>query len=67
VLVAGLDVIVYCVTADPPVAPGVIVITAEASPADADIDGACGTVLAVTPVEAEDAELVPKLFVDVTV
>ena len=66
-MVAGLDTIEYCVIDDPPVAPGVIVIVASAFPADAVKLGACGTVVAVTPDEAEDADDVPILLDAVTV
>ncbi len=59
VVVAGFDVIEYCVIDDPPVAPGVIVIVADDDAPAALTLGAAGTVVAVTPVEADDALDVP--------
>ena len=58
VVVAGLDVIDHEVIADPPVAP-VTVRTDCPLPAVAVILGACGTVVAVTPVLADEADDVP--------
>jgi hypothetical protein len=55
----GLDIAVY-VAAAPPVAPAVYVTVALVSPDVAvPIVGACGTLVAVTPDEAELAEDVP--------
>ena len=67
VVVAGFETIEYPVIADPPVAPGVIVIVACAFPAAALILGACGTVVAVTADDADEALDVPKVFAAVTV
>jgi hypothetical protein len=64
-VVAGLDAIDHEVIAEPPVAP-VNVRTACVSPAVALILGACGTVVAVTAVLADDAEDVPSGPVAVT-
>jgi hypothetical protein len=62
VMFPGLDVTVYVADA-PPVAPGVNVTEACAFPPVAvPIVGACGTVVAVTALLAELAELVPVLF-----
>jgi hypothetical protein len=62
VILPGLDVTVY-VADTPPVAPGVNETEACAFPSVAvPIVGACGTVVAVTPDEAELAEDVPVLF-----
>jgi hypothetical protein len=64
----GLDVARYSVTVDPPVAPAVYDTAALASPEATDtIVGACGAVVAVTPVEAELAEDVAYPFDAVTV
>jgi hypothetical protein len=64
----GLDVTVYELIADPPVAPAVNAIAACASPEETEsIVGACGTVVAVTPDEAELAEDVPYGLVATTV
>ena len=52
--------------AGPPVAPGVIVIIADWGAPTALILGACGTVVAVTAVLADDAEDVPSGPVAVT-
>ena len=54
-------------TLDPPVAPGVIVIVADSLAATALKLGAAGTVVAVTPDEAEEAEDVPYGDVAATV
>jgi hypothetical protein len=63
----GDDVAVY-VAAAPPVAPAVYATVALAFPAvAAPIVGACGAVVAVTPVEAELAEDVAYPFDAVTV
>jgi hypothetical protein len=63
----GDDVAVYVADA-PPVAPAVYDTTALVSPGTTDtIVGACGTVVAVTPVEAELAEDVAYPFDAVTV
>ena len=59
VVVTGFETIVYPVIVEPPVPPGVIVIAAFVLPETAEIVGACGTVVAVTPDEAELAEEVP--------
>jgi hypothetical protein len=60
VVVAGLETIEYPVIEEPPVPPGVIVIVADVADAEAAlILGAAGTVVAVTPVEAEEADDVP--------
>ena len=59
--------IVYCVIDDPPVAPAVIVIVAAESDPVAEIVGACGTVVAVTPDEADEADDVPYGLVAATV
>jgi len=67
VVVAGFEVIEYCVIEEPPVAPGVIVIIATVFPAVAEILGACGTVVAVTALDADEAEDVPNSFVAVIV
>jgi hypothetical protein len=67
VVVAGLETIEYPVIAEPPVAPGVIVSIACAFPPAALTLGACGTVVAVTADDADEAEDVPKLLVAVTV
>ena len=67
VVVDGIDVIEYSVIEDPPVPPGVIVISADADLATADILGAAGTVVAVTPDEADEAEDVPYALDAVTV
>ena len=54
--------------AEPPVALAVKVTVAFAFPATTElIVGACGTVVVVTPADAEDAEDVPKSLVAVTV
>ena len=59
-VVTGFEVIVYPVIADPPVAPGVIAILAlVVSNAVANKIGSCGTVVAVTPEDADEAEDVP--------
>ena len=64
VIFPGDDVTVYVADA-PPVAPGVNVMEACALPAVAvPIVGDCGTVVAVTPVEAELAADVPYGLVD---
>ena len=67
VVVAGLETIEYPVIAEPPVAPGVIVIVAKEFPDTALILGACGTVVAVTADDADEALDVPKAFAAVTV
>ena len=61
VVVDGEEVIVYCVIAEPPVPVAVNVIIAEFPLLETTelIVGFCGTVVAVTPDEADDAELVP--------
>jgi hypothetical protein len=67
VILPGSDVTVYVADA-PPVAPAVNATDADAAPpVTAPIVGACGTVVAVTPDEAELAEDVPVLFVAVAV
>ena len=59
-VVTGFEVIVYPVIADPPVAPAVIAILAVVSDGDdATKLGVSGTVVAVTPVEGDEAEDVP--------
>jgi len=64
----GSDVTVYPVIADPPVAPAVNATDTCVSPAVTEsIVGACGTVVAVTPDEAVDEELVPNLLAAMTV
>ena len=70
VILPGLLVAVYEVIAEPPVAPAVNATVADVpvfKSVAVPIVGACGTVVAVTPDEAEEAELVPKLLVAVTV
>jgi hypothetical protein len=67
VIPSGLDVTVYVAEA-PPVAPAVNVTEASALPAVAvPIVGDCGTVVAVTPDEAELADDVPYGLVETTV
>jgi len=64
----GDEVAVYTDTAAPPVAPAVYVTVALALPAVAvPIVGACGTVVAVMLLVAEDDALVPDALVAVTV
>jgi hypothetical protein len=64
----GDEVAVYVDTAAPPVAPAVYVTVALALPAVAvPIVGACGTVVAVMLLDAEEAVDVPTAFVAVTV
>jgi hypothetical protein len=67
VVVAGLETIEYPVIVEPPVAPGVIVKDASAFPYAALTLGACGTVVAVTADDADEALDVPKVFAAVTV
>ena len=68
VMFPGLEVTVYPVIADPPVEPVVNVTEACAFPPVAvPIVGACGTVVAVTALLAELAELVLAPFDAVTV
>jgi hypothetical protein len=68
VIELGLDVAVYVDTALPPVALPVNATVAEALPAVAvPIVGACGTVVAVMLLDAEEATLVPAPLVAVTV
>ena len=68
VMLPGEEVTVYPVIDDPPVAPAVNVTEACAFPPVAvPIVGACGTVVAVTPDEAELAEEVPYGLVADTV
>ena len=59
----------YSVIAAPPVDPAVNVITAAFPPLDVTelIVGACGTVVAVTPVDADEAADVPYGLVAVAV
>ena len=64
----GLDVTVNPVIAEPPVAPAVNATDTSSLPAVTEsIVGACGTVVAVTPDEADEAELVPNLLAAITV
>ena len=64
----GLDVTVYPVMLEPPVAFAENATDACAFPAVADVMlGACGTVVEVTEDDADDPEDVPKLLVAVTV
>jgi hypothetical protein len=70
VMLLGEDVTVYEVIADPPVAPAVN--ATEICPptpvsVTAPIVGACGTVVAVTPVDADEAEDAPVLLLAETV
>ena len=68
VVLAGEDVIVYPVISEPPVAPAVNAIEATALfPVTELIVGACGTVVAVTPAEADEARDVPYLLEALTV
>jgi len=58
----GLDVTVYPVIAEPPVAPAVNATdTCAFPPVTESIVGACGTVVAVTPAEADEGADVPYL------
>jgi hypothetical protein len=65
----GEDVAVNVVTADPPVAFAVNGTDAVVEEADVAVPivGACGTVVAVTDAEAEEAVDVPLAFVAVIV
>ena len=60
VMFPGLDVTVYPVMLEPPVALAENATdTCAFPPVTAPIVGACGTVVAVTPVEADEADDVP--------
>ena len=64
----GLEVTVYPVIAEPPVAPAVNGTEIDAFPPVGDPTvGAAGTVVAVTPVDAELAVELPLAFVAVIV
>ena len=64
----GLDVTVYPVIADPPVAPAVnATVTCKLPFVKESIVGAAGTVVAVTPADADEADDVPYGLVAVAV
>jgi hypothetical protein len=68
VIEPGEDVAVNALTAAPPLAPAVYATVADAFPPVAvPIVGACGTVVAVIELDADEAELVPAEDAAVTV
>ena len=68
VVVAGFEIIEYPVIAEPPVAFAENAISTCALPDATDVMlGACGTVVAVTALLADDAADVPYGLVDTTV
>lgn len=68
VILLGVDVAVYVLTAAPPVAPGVKVTDAVVlAPVAVPIVGACGTVVAVTALVGLDGVPVPTLLIADTV